>query len=330
MSNSKLNSTLFSDVNRIQRCDVLKFRCEVRGYGTDVHRTFLGAYFPRWRGLYLDEARTILGEIKLFPAFPFDVYAKENGENFFTGDFVVGQSFVLGDPQNQRDIAARTFFVTSIDASQLTVFTGGSAASQSGKSTNSGAASDLLQLRDAFIERNGGVPELGLKALGRFFRDVDASGRRVVSRGALGSAAAQVGLTFSADQINGIFSSFTQDASGSIDYDELLEIIRGPMSLRRQTIVRDVFRKLDLDGDGILKLRELAARFNAGKHPHVLDGTFAADQLLKAFMLSTWDNTNHSGVVSSAEFIDYYNGVSAAIDDDSTFESVVRGSWKLV
>jgi Ca2+-binding EF-hand superfamily protein len=329
---SKLNSTLFSDVNRIQRCDNLKFHCEVRGYGTDVHRNFVGAYYPRWRALYLDEARPILGGIKLFPAFPFDVYTKSNGENFFTADFVPGQSFVLGDPQNERDVAARTFFITSVDTSQLTVSTAGTLpAAGSRKGGDNGAADDLLKIRDGLIRQAGGAPEMGLKAFGRFFRDVDSSGRRCVTKAALEKAAAQAEVSLSSSRLDAIIASFQPNSEGAIDYEAVMEILRGPLSLRRQAAVRDLFRKLDFDGDGVLKLRELAARFNPSTSPWVLDGTFTAAQMQRVFMTSTWDKSaQHAGIVSSAEFFDYYNGMGALAESDDIFESTLKSSWKLV
>lgn len=329
---SKLNSTLFSDVNRIQRCDNIKFHCEVRGYGTDVHRTFVGAYYPRWRGMYLDEARPILGGVKLFRTFPFDVYTKENGEAFFTADFVEGQSFVLGDPQNERDVAARTFYITFVDLSQLTVFTEGTlrGGTVSSAAPSGGPLADLRSIRDGFVRIAGGVPELAYKALGRYFREVDFNGRRTVGRTALQKCAAAAGVELTAERVNAIFSAMPANAEGCIDYEAIMDVLRGPLSLRRQTAIRDLFRKLDFDNDGFLKLRELAARYNPNNSPFVLDGTLTADQMQRVFMASTWDNTQHAGVVSSAEFIDYYNGVSVAADSDEAFEGTIKATWKLV
>lgn len=329
---SKLNSTLFSDVNRIQRCDNLKFHCEVRGYGTDVHRTFVGTYYPRWRALYLDEARPILGGIKLFPAFPFDVYTKTNGECFFTADFVPGQSFVLGDPQNERDIAARTFYITSVDASQLTVSTAGSTLpTAGGGACDSSVARDLIRVRDAFIAQAGGVPEMGLKAFGRYFREVDSSGRRAVAPAALAKAAADADVPLSASRVDAILAAFQPNAEGTVDYELIAEVVRGPLSLRRQTAIRDLFRKLDYDSDGFLKLRELAARYNPATSAFVLDGTLTVQQMQRVFMTATWDRSAlHAGVVSSAEFFDFYSGVSAVAENDDYFEGTLKSTWKLV
>jgi Ca2+-binding EF-hand superfamily protein len=283
--------------------------------------------------MYLDEVRPILGGVKLFPAFPFDVYTKSNGENFFTADFVPGQTFILGDPQNERDAAARTFVITSIDTAQLTVNTCGSLPSaQIGGASGGGASAvEFFKIRDALIAQAGGVPELGLKAFGRFFRDIDASGRRCMTKGAVAKAAQQAGVELSASRIDAIFASFGPDGEGTINYESVMDILRGPLSLRRQNAVRDLFRKLDFDGDGQLKLRELAARFNPSGSPSVLDGTFSETQMLRAFMASTWDHsTVFAGMVSSAEFFDYYNSMGVLAESDDDFEKSLKSTWKLV
>lgn len=45
--------------------------------------------------------------------------------------------------------------------------------------------------------------------------------------------------------------------------------------------------------------------------------------------MSQWDTQDKDGIVTLDEFIDYYQDVSASIDDDGYFEHMMRSAWKL-
>jgi Ca2+-binding EF-hand superfamily protein len=47
------------------------------------------------------------------------------------------------------------------------------------------------------------------------------------------------------EEQDAIFSAIDRDGSGSIDYEEFLSMIRGPMSKRREHLVRKAFAKID-------------------------------------------------------------------------------------
>jgi hypothetical protein len=59
----------------------------------------------------------------------------------------------------------------------------------------------------------------------------------------------------------------------------------------------------------------------------VQSGTLSPQQARKSFVAS-WD-TDSEGRISFAEFEDYYSGVSAVVDDDATFEKVLKSSWRV-
>uniref|UniRef100_A0A0A9WX73 Crustacean calcium-binding protein 23 n=1 Tax=Lygus hesperus TaxID=30085 RepID=A0A0A9WX73_LYGHE len=114
-----------------------------------------------------------------------------------------------------------------------------------------------------------------------------------------------------------------------IDYDVFMDAVRGHMNAARKSVVLDTFYRMDFDNDGYLKIHEIQALFNAQKHPVVVsDGLYTAEKLLRWF-LSVWDcdnSTKQHGLVPLCEFFDYYNGLSATIDDDDVFISIVRTS----
>ena len=45
--------------------------------------------------------------------------------------------------------------------------------------------------------------------------------------------------------------------------------------------------------------------------------------------MSLWDTQVKDGVVSFDEFCDYYRDVSASVDTDEEFCTIIDGAWKL-
>lgn len=340
---SKLNSTMFDGVNRIDRTDVIKFRCTLSSQDSaDVHRAFSGSYFPRWHAFYIDEVRLINGLVRLNAAYPLDTYSKEDGSHFLAADFSVGNRIEMSfAPTNQRDDAARAFVITQSDVSRLYNTALLSATLPLCKGTQYRAAldavpekvvNDLLSIRDAFIRQYGGVVELGLKAVGKHFRtQLDNAGNRLVVAETLEQTLVECGVSLSAGQVQAILNAFPPVANlpGAVRLEDVLEIMRGPMSEDRMFAVQRVFQHLDYDGDGVLTLAEIGAKFAAADHPDVRNGSLTAQQLRNGF-LATWDARTAAGKVTYAEFMDYYSGVSATIADDAQFEATVRSSWKII
>ena len=100
-------------------------------------------------------------------------------------------------------------------------------------------------------------------------------------------------------------------------------------------IVLQAFRKLDKDGNGWIDISDIRGVYNAVKHPDVLSGKKSEDQILSEF-LETFE-TAHSmrnnqapdHVVTKEEFEEYYNNISASIEDDAYFTVMMNNSWKL-
>ncbi|KEG11497.1 putative calcium-binding protein [Trypanosoma grayi] len=354
----RMNTTLYSDANRLERGDFLLFHCvQLSQHERDVQRYFIGCYFPRWRGFYVEEVRELPGPLgykvpRHFPAYPFDVYVKDDGEHFLTDDFQVGTVFTLGAPQNQRDDAAKRYKVVHCDDTRLRTRTGAALAAIGNDITTrlnhthrvAGEAVELLcEIREAYVMHAGnGIPEIGIKAMGRHFRRVSADGKRWMSlenieKFVRDSRAFTTTLSFNDTQQSSlrishiaetIHAAFPQNEEGCIDYDFFMDYVRGPMSQRRKDAVWNIFRKLDFDGNGYLNILDIQARYNAQEHPVVMvERLFSADKLLKGF-LTVWDENKQYGLIPYSEFVDYYNGVSAVIEEDDVFFDILKNQWK--
>ncbi len=94
------------------------------------------------------------------------------------------------------------------------------------------------------------------------------------------------------------------------------------MNSFRKKIVQAAFQKIDKDGSGILDLNDIKGVYNARNHPEVRSGKKTEDEILGEF-LETFEahhSMNGGGSrdqrVTPVEFEEYYNNVSASIDND--------------
>ena len=142
-------------------------------------------------------------------------------------------------------------------------------------------------------------------------------------------------LGFSDTEIKQLFAYFDYDRSNTVDYDEFLRTLRGPMNPARKKLVAQAFNKLDKDGNGWIDVNDIRGVYTAKTHPDVLNGKKTEEQILLEF-LETFE-THHSlrnngapdHVVTKEEFEEYYNNISASIDNDEYFQLMMNNAWKI-
>ena len=142
-------------------------------------------------------------------------------------------------------------------------------------------------------------------------------------------------LGFSDSEIKQLYSYFDSDRSGSVDYDEFLRALRGPMNAFRKKLVAQAYNKLDRDRSGYIDINDIKGVYSAKTHPDVLNGKKTEEQILLEF-LETFE-THHSlrnngapdHIVTKEEFEEYYNNISASIDNDQYFELMMNNAWKI-
>jgi len=142
-------------------------------------------------------------------------------------------------------------------------------------------------------------------------------------------------LGFSDNEVTSLFHYFDYDNSGLIEYDEFLRTIRGPMNGNRKKIVKQAFDKIDKDNNGYVDINDIRGTYDASKHPDVLQGKKTEEQILQEF-LETFEvahnmrnNTAPDHIVTYDEFCEYYNNISASIDNDEYFTLMMNNAWKL-
>ena len=95
------------------------------------------------------------------------------------------------------------------------------------------------------------------------------------------------------------------------------------------------YAALDRDGNGWVDIKDIKGVYNASRHPDVISGKKTEDQILQEFLetFETQHAMRNNGtpdyVVTKEEFLEYYNNISASIDDDNYFKLMIENAWKL-
>jgi len=183
----------------------------------------------------------------------------------------------------------------------------------------------MLEQVRASIRKHGAV---GIRGIGRKFRICDDDGSKCLNMEEFTKAMHELGFNYSDAEVEALMNAFDTSGDQKIDYEEFLSAVRPPMSLRRKRIVQKVFEMIDTDKSGVLTPEDLKSRFNPAGDPRVGNREKSASSVAAEF-LSTFDVFDHNGQVGPDEFLKYYQGVSASIDDDSYFELMMRNAWHM-
>lgn len=206
------------------------------------------------------------------------------------------------------------------------------AGASSSRSTAGASNEELVErLRTKLASRGA----RGIIGLGKQFRIMDDNNSRSLDNYEFSKAMKDYMLGFSDNEIRSLFGYFDLDRNGTVDYDEFLRTLRGPMNPMRRKFVAQAFKKMDKDGNGWIDINDIKGVYSAKTHPDVLAGRKTEEQILLEF-LETFE-THHSlrnndapdHVVTKEEFDEYYNNISASIDNDQYFELMMNNAWKL-
>eukprot|EP00049_Salpingoeca_infusionum_P004198 m.75659 g.75659 ORF g.75659 m.75659 type:complete len:223 (+) comp12454_c4_seq1:52-720(+) len=174
----------------------------------------------------------------------------------------------------------------------------------------------------------------GIKGLSRVFRIMDDNGDGTLQFSEFRKGLDDYGVYLDDDDDYRVaFDRFDTNKDGSLNFDEFLKNLRPPMSKPRIRLVRQAFQKIDKNGDGTLTKEDLKGVYDVRRHPKFISGEKTEDELLDEF-LGTFEGDDGAGgkgdgKVTWEEFLNYYSGVSASIDDDPYFDLMMRQSWKL-
>jgi Ca2+-binding EF-hand superfamily protein len=173
----------------------------------------------------------------------------------------------------------------------------------------------------------------GILGLGKQFMIADKNKNRELDRDEFYYAMRDFGTGLNDKEINDLHVYFDRDKSGTVNYDEFLYSIRGKMNSFRRALAEQAFEIIDKNHSGDLTIDDLKGVYNASQHPEVKAGKKTEDAVLLEF-LKTFEtmydyNRIDDDKVTKDEFVEYYNFVSASIDNDQYFELMMNNAWRM-
>lgn len=140
---------------------------------------------------------------------------------------------------------------------------------------------------------------------------------------------------FTDQELLSMFNSLDRNRDGRVSFQEFLGSLRGEMNDYRRDLVERVFIILDKTATGYVDIQDIKNEYNPKRHPDVVSGKKSTDLVLLEFMETfdlhhqLYERARKDGKISQREFVDYYENLSATIDDDEIFQVIINNTWNL-
>lgn len=180
------------------------------------------------------------------------------------------------------------------------------------------------RVRAKILERGG---KSGFRGIKRCLTIMDDNKNSKLSPEELGEGLGVYGVHLDKAELMTVFNYFDRDKSGQVTIGEFLRGIRGGMNDRRLKLVKMAYGCLDKNCDGQVTFEDIQQAYDASHHPQVITGDMTEEDVLMEF-ISSWDKDG-DGDITLQEFSDYYEDISAGIDNEQYFELMIRNAWHI-
>lgn len=185
-----------------------------------------------------------------------------------------------------------------------------------------------------FIKEIRSLGSTSLISLLRQFKLNDENGTKELEIYEFTKSLHEFETELSDNEIESIFNYFDKEKIGFINYVNFINAIRGPMNQKRVAVVKEAFKKLDIDKSGQVEIAEIKSQFNAKNDRDVKSGKKTEEEVYTEFTETfQMNHDNRVGPrnkrVTLDEFLDYYNFISMGIEDDLYFIKMVQNSWRI-
>ncbi|XP_044746653.1 calcyphosin-like protein [Coccinella septempunctata] len=169
----------------------------------------------------------------------------------------------------------------------------------------------------------------GILVLGRMLRKRDEDGNKNLNLDKFIESIRDTGMDISVSDATKVFEYFDPNGEGTINIDELLDHVRPVMSDSRIKVVENCFKKLDKNNDGHVTVKNLRSVFSIKNSSRYISGEDDEEAMFQKFLAHFDEDQTEDGIVTREEFLNYYAGVSASIDNDCYFDLMMRNAYKL-
>lgn len=137
------------------------------------------------------------------------------------------------------------------------------------------------------------------------------------------------GLNVPSHYLDSLIDQVDYDKIGLIDINDFLILVRGNLISKRDELLSFIFNKLDINSTGYISINDIEKKFISTNHPLVSIGGYTEEETLKHFLKYFEINNKLPSKISYLKFYSYYADLSATIDDDNYFISIVTSNWKI-
>ena len=142
----------------------------------------------------------------------------------------------------------------------------------------------------------------------------------------------------SAKKIFNMFSIIEGDQK-FLDFCSFMRTYKKELNEYKLNIVEEIFSKIDTKGEDKINLNVLKMKYDASRHPDVLNGKYSEDEKIMEFLDcfglcydilkfdSEMKNEENKDYVDFEIFANFYEYVSFIYPNDKDFEYVVRSTW---
>jgi len=123
---------------------------------------------------------------------------------------------------------------------------------------------------------------------------------------------------------------YDTDEDGHINIEEFMRGLRDELTERRAGMVEKAFCIMDSDGSGEITVKDIAHLYDVSQHREFIEGNKTKEEILGDF-LDGFDSArgDDDGVVSRAEWYDYYTDLGVSIPSDDYFVQMLESTWNI-
>jgi len=167
----------------------------------------------------------------------------------------------------------------------------------------------------------------GIYNLGRSFRRLADHGDKLSLNGFM-MGLKDIKMDCSEEEASEIFRAFDVDGKGYIDMKEFMLELR-VLSLMREAMIDKCFQKSDKNGDDVITIGDLRRTYSVKHHPLYVNGDEDKETILKRFLATFEEGDNPKAKITHEEFLNYYAGISASIQEDGYFDLLLREEYNI-